>query len=123
MIKGKQKERKFLKNADWLQLTPFRKFDFKEDEEGLVTVLVPRTKSELVKKYLGKYMKSEHFKIDLDKIGSAVWKEIDGKKKVVELAFILKERFGEEIEPSQKRLVTFVFQMYQNKLISFNELK
>jgi hypothetical protein len=122
MIKGNYKARKYLKKADWLQLTPFKLYDAEERGEGLVTVLIPRTKSKAVKKYFGKYLKSEFIKIDLDKFGSAVWKEIDGQKKVIDIAELLKKQFGEEIEPAHQRLVTFIFQMYQTKLILFNEI-
>jgi len=47
---GYFKRRKILKNANFLTLTPIQKFDHKVDENGIVTVLIPRFKDYLGKK-------------------------------------------------------------------------
>lgn len=51
--------------------------------------------------------------IDLDKIGSAVWLLIDGKKNVYEIGKNLKGEFGEKVEPLYDRLNMYL--SYLNK--------
>ena len=57
--------------------------------------------------------------VDLDLYGSFVWLSIDGKKTVSEVAEILKNRFGNKIEPLYERLVLYMKILYNNHLISF----
>jgi hypothetical protein len=55
--------------------------------------------------------------IHLDEYGSFVWKNIDGKKTIGQLAEILKSEYGSGAEPLYKRLVHYMKVLYNNKLI------
>ena len=61
--------------------------------------------------------------IDLDQYGSFVWKSIDGKRNVEEIAQTLKGEFGEDVEPLYDRLVEYLRILYNNGFIKYDKSK
>jgi len=116
------KRRKILKNSNYLELTPYKLFNEEIIEDGFVNVLIPKFTNPLAVKYLTPRLKAPDIKIKLDEIGSAVWLELDGKKKVGTIAKKMDSKFGEKIKPVNERLTTFLTQLYMQKYISFKEL-
>lgn len=117
------KERqKFLKNVNTLDLTPFRLHSEEVEKDGLVTVIMPKFKNRLAKKYIDPLIKSTDFRIKLDKFGSAVWMKMDGNLKVGNIIDEVSIAFGSEIQQANERVTKFIFQLYEQRLISFNEL-
>ena len=57
-------------------------------------------------------------KIDLDKLGSCVWKSIDGKRSVLEIGDIIRTEFGEDAEPIYERLATYINILRNNKFVT-----
>ena len=117
-----RERKKILQNTNTMDLTPIKLFAEEVDKENLVTVIVPKFKNTFAKKYIVPKLKSADFRINLEKFGSAVWMNIDGNKKVQEIIQIVSEKFGDEIQPSVERVSKFIFQLYEQKLISFNEI-
>ena len=89
----------------------------------MVTVIVPKFKNKIVVKLVSPKLKSDHFKIKLDKFGSTVWSKINGKTKVAQIIKDLKKKFGDEIKEEHERITKFIFQLYTQGFISFKELK
>jgi len=89
-----------------------------EREEGLIRLIVPRDSlmDRIVRKL---FFTPEAFKIDLDELGSFVWKQIDGQKTIYEIGQQLKEEFKEEAEPLYERLVQFMNILKNNEFIEF----
>ena len=117
------KERKqILKKTNTLELTPLKLYSDKLNSDGLVTVIVPKFKNEFAQKFIAPKMKSADFKVNFDKLGSAVLSNMDGRKKVHEILKIVSEEFGDELIQAEERVVKFIFQLYEQKLISFNEI-
>lgn len=116
------KRRKILKNSNYLELTPFKLFGEEVMEDGLVNILIPKFTNPLAVKFLTPRLKSSDIKIKLDEIGSAVWMELDGEKKVGIITKKMESKFGEKIAPVNERLTTFLTQLYMQKYISFKEL-
>lgn len=119
---GYFKRKKILKNANFLALTPVRKFDHKTDDNGIVTVLIPRFKDYLGKRLLQPRLKYPYITLELDELGSDTWLLSDGKKDVREICRILKEKYQEKIHPAEDRVTRFFSQLYMQKLITFNEI-
>ena len=117
-----KERKKILKNTNTLDLTPIRIHKDEVSDDGMVTVFVPKFKNELAKKYIVPKLKSEDFKIKLDKLGSEVWKKMDGKNKVHEIIKQLAEKLGDDFKQPEERITKYLFQLYEQKLISFNEL-
>jgi len=101
------------------ELIPIRKFEFEKSENELVTILIPKFTNKFLVQHLMPRLKYPFIKIKLDEIGSAVWNEIDGKKKVGEIADILEKKFGEKIQPIEERLSKFFTQLKLHQFIDF----
>jgi transcriptional regulator of heat shock response len=117
------KKKKELSDINYLQLTPDRLFDHVMEENGKVSVLIPRFTNKILIKTLSPMLKSPFVKTKFDEFGSQVWLEIDGKKKVLDILTSLRQKFGERIEPVEERLTKFLTQLYNYKFVSFNEIK
>ena len=117
-----KERKKILKTSNTLDLTPFKLYLDEVDKENLVTVIVPKFKNELAKKLIVPKLKAADFRINLEKFGSAVWMNIDGKRNVQEIIKMICEKFGDELIQAEERVTKFLFQLYEQKLISFNEI-
>ncbi|MCR4418345.1 MAG: PqqD family protein [Ignavibacteria bacterium] len=118
MISFKRKSKEKVEVNLW-ELIPIRKFDFEKSENNLITILIPKFTNKFLVRHLMPRLKYPFFKVKLDEIGSAVWLEIDGKKKVGEIAQILEEKFGAKIQPIEERLSKFFTQLQFHQFIDF----
>ena len=57
----------------------------------------------------------------LDELGSFVWRRLDGRTTVGELAEALRERFGEAAEPAEERLGQLVRLLRRERLLAYPE--
>lgn len=116
--------RKILKKANLLDMTPYRLLEH-EIEEGKVNILQPRFNSRFWKPRLQPLLapNKKFIRIKLDEIGSEIWLLIDSNRKVGDIIRILREKFGENVEPADERVGKFLSMMYEQRYISFNELK
>jgi len=107
--------------TDLMNCYPQRLYTFEENAgNGKVIIVRPKWKLPLAKKLFGRFTKSQNFRIKLDDLGSAVWKNCDGKYSVKEIGEILGKEFGQEIEPIYDRLIKFILQLQRNKFIEIN---
>ena len=114
--------KKLRKTDNYLELIPIRvkDQDWKEDEDGLVKIIIHR--NGLLEKIVRPFVKSpKTMTIDLDGLGSCVWKAIDGKKTVGEIAEEVKQQFGEDAEPLYERLATYVNILRNNKFVTLEK--
>ncbi len=117
------KERqKILKSANTLDLTPIKIYSEQKSDDGLVTVIIPKFKNKIAVKLFSPRLKSDHFKVNLDKFGSAVWDVINGKTKVEKIISNVKKKFGDELSEEEERITKFIFQLYTQGFITFKEL-
>jgi len=117
-----RERKKILKSVNTLDLTPIKLYSDKKDEDKSVTIIVPKFKNKIVVKLISPKLKSDHFKIKLDKFGSAAWLFMDGKTKVNQIIKDLKKKFGDDIQQEEDRTTKFIFQLYEQGFISFKEL-
>ena len=115
--------RKILKNTSAFDLTPIHFVQHELGENNIVTVLIPKFTNKITVKVFEPRLKTPHIKLKLDELGSAVWLAIDGKKKVGAIASELVGSFGDKIKPVEERLPKFLTQLYEQRLITFEELK
>jgi hypothetical protein len=57
------------------------------------------------------------YRVLLDDVGSFVWRMCDGEAPVETIAAAMKERFGEEVEPVEDRLVTFLKSLLRGRFV------
>jgi len=117
-----QERKKILKKANTLDLTPIKLEHEEISDSGLITIVIPKFKNKIAVKYFMPNMKSGVINLKLDKFGSGVWRNINGKNSVQKIIDKLVQEFGEEIQPAEERVTKFIFQIYEQRLISFNEL-
>ena len=112
MLKKENKNRYRPPTVDeFLTYIPARlDYEWSVDEEGLVKIKIPKFTSSLGKSFLKIIKKDDKFTANMDKIGSIVWKNSDGKKTVNDILEILKKEFPSENEIDQ-RLYLFLQQM------------
>jgi len=85
--------------------------EWRINDEGLVEIKVPKFKSKIGKSFCNFIRKENTFYAKMDKIGSLVWKESDGKKSVKNILENLKKKFPDE-ENIDQRLFLFLQQMH-----------
>jgi hypothetical protein len=110
-------------DVNLLELVPEQTVRSETDDDGIITILGPRFKSGFMKRFVGSRMKSPYYKIKLDDIGAAVWSSIDGERNIGAIAQILREKFGESIEPCNDRLAMFFTQLEMSHFISYRNLE
>jgi len=58
-------------------------------------------------------------RIDLDEVGSFLWRRMDGNRTVADLAQALRAEFGDRAEPLYERLAVFLQCLRNNGCIAF----
>ena len=112
-------DKKSNKETNLLELIPMRVSDWKNNDEGLVTLILPKFKSKIGKIFASRF-KNPNYEVKLDAIGAFLWKECDGRNNVHEISIELVKEFGDEIEPVYERIEIF-FNMLKNlKAIELN---
>ncbi|MDK2800681.1 MAG: hypothetical protein PWP27_2171 [Clostridiales bacterium] len=109
---------KIKKTDNFLDLIPVikRNQSWIKKENGLIEIIIPRNK--ILDRIVRIFHKTPKvMRIELDKVGSCVWKNIDGKKNIEEIGKILKAEFGQEVEPLYQRLGTYINILKNNKFI------
>ena len=113
MLIGKNKAKKArLPTAEqFLSFIPSKEeLEWNVNEEDLVEIYVPKFKSNLGKSLCKLIRKDEKLVAKMDKIGSVVWKNCNGKRTVKDIFNILKKKFPKE-ENLDQRLFLFLSQM------------
>jgi len=96
---------------------PLQRFDSIETETGLSVILIPKFGNHFVGRWLMAKLKDPHYRLNLDKIGSFVWKHCTGNFTIKEIAGALSEQFGEKVEPAEDRLNYFLQHLRRAKAI------
>lgn len=115
--------RKILRGKNTLELTPIRNFIFETDKQFQVTIIIPKFQNKFIIKYFVPLLKSKDIKLDLDKYGSFAWLQMDGNTSVGTIAVRMIEKFGEDFQQAEYRLSNFITQLYEQRLITFQEIK
>ncbi len=105
-----------------LELIPAQRILSEKTKNGLYVLLKPKYRHPLLAKHILPRLKSPHYKIKLDDIGSFIWGLCDGQKTVMDIGCQLKEKFGEKVEPLYERLGAFFQNLEKNKFITFKNI-
>ena len=97
--------------ANYLDAVPVRASHIlwhEDDENDELVVLDIENKGVFNKIAQMFFKKPKVSHVHLDKFGSFVWLQIDGKRTVYDIAERVKERFGEDAEPLYPRIIKFM---------------
>ena len=111
--------RKILKRLNFLEATPVKTCEYKVEEDGKVTLIVPKFRNPAFNQwFLGR--RPKHFVVNLDKPGSQTWLLTDGNLKVGEICERLEE---ENLEEAVQRVTKFLTTLYEQRYITFREIQ
>jgi len=103
---------------EFLEIKPKRR-DFRWiEEEEKVRIIVPKFKSSIGKKFCRLLKRDVNFTVNLDRIGSEVWKMCDGEKKVNEILKHLERKFPQE-KQLKERLFCYLYTLKRLNYIDF----
>ena len=104
---------------EFLGFKPKRQdFEWFTNKERLVRIKVHKFQSNIGKSFCKLIRKKDTFTAKLDKLGSLVWENCDGKKTVKQILEIIKKEFPKE-ENLDQRFFLYLQQMRNLKYIDF----
>ena len=108
-----------LEGVNLLGLAPSRVAEW-EETEGRVVVLRPSPTSAGLRGLMDRFFfRMSASRIKLDEVGSFVWLRLNGERTVGELAGLLREEFGERVNPAEERLGYLVRLLRQEGLVEY----
>jgi hypothetical protein len=113
LVKTKSKQKYRAPTVDeFLKFVPTRlELEWNTTDDGLVVIKVPKFESNFGKSFCKLTRKDNTFNANMDKIGSLVWKNCDGKNSVKDILEIVKKEFPNEEKDIDQRLFLFLQQM------------
>ena len=107
-----------------LDMTPVREVEWEEDESGVVTLVRsrPRVRGPRSMGRWVSFMLAPP-RIRLDEVGSFAWLRMSGTMKVGDLAALVREEFGERVDPVNQRLGHLVRLLKRERFVSYLELR
>ena len=94
------------------------KIQWKELDNGLIQIIKPR--NSLLDKAVRKlFFTPDKFVVDLDEMGSFIWKSIDGENNIYEISLLLKDEFKEKAEPLYERLIQYMNILKNNGIVDY----
>lgn len=106
-----------------LDMIPEIQCKWVNDNNGTVSLVVPRFKNRFMKKVAVKLGKSEEVKIHLDAKGSNTWRLINGFKTVEAIGKNLDQEENESVEQFYQRLCEFLLILAKNRFIRFKKMR
>jgi hypothetical protein len=114
--KGKETE---LEGVNLLGLAPVHRAEW-EEVEGRVVVLRPPPTTHGLRGLLDRFFhKMSASRIRLDEVGSFGWRALDGERTVAEVVDLLREEFGERVDPAEERLAHLIRLMRKEGLLGY----
>lgn len=112
-----KKEQK--KEDNFLLYVPVKKHTDWEVKNGKVFLIFYHNKT--IEKFMRWLVKKPYVSdIELDDIGSAVWKSIDGKTSVYDIGEKLLKEFGKKCDPVYDRLIMYLRYLNRKGWVSFD---
>ena len=110
--KSKKKKPLIPTEKEFLKYTPRRvDLEWTINSEGLVTIKIPKFKSNFGKSFCRVIKKEGYFIGNMDKLGSVVWQNCDGINTVKDVLDILKIEFP-DVKNIDQRLFLFIQQLH-----------
>jgi hypothetical protein len=114
-------------SVNLLDLKPTQQVPWETAANGTVVVLVPKFRNEVMVKWVVPHLHSPNMRVQLDRLGSFVWKQCDGKTTVAAMAESMKNEFGDSLQAVYDRIRTFLLTLEKSDLItlesSINEVQ
>jgi len=90
-----------------------------EEENGLITLIYEKSFTRFERWLQSKIGGPLNIRRKLDKYGTDVWKMCDGEHTVKDIIKFMRNKYREEMEPVEKRVVTFFKILSSRNLVYF----
>ena len=110
------------KALNLLDLTPVRNARFETNEEGLVTLFVPKFQNQWTVRWLIPLLAKPYIRLKLDAYGSFIWNACDGNTTVRNIGIKMSEKFGEEIDSLYERIGLFVRRLDESQSLLITDV-
>jgi hypothetical protein len=94
-----------------VSLKPLRNVEWGE-EDGKVVLKVEKFKSRAGRWFCKVMKRPEHFYINLDEVGSFIWKRCDGEHTLEDILEELEEKYGGEMMKERLGVFIYILQKY-----------
>ena len=91
-----------------LDLKPIRNTRSETNEEGLVTLFVPKFQNQWTVRWLIPFLAKPNIRLKLDRYGSYFWNACDGNTTVRDIGQKMGEEFGEDADLLYERIGLFI---------------
>ena len=91
-----------------------------DEEEGLVTVLVPKFTSRFARRWFVPLLAKPDLRVHLDAVGTFVWRQCDGSASLRQIAGRVAERFGGDPEARRAEVTRFVHKLVREESLAFH---
>ncbi len=98
---------------------PVRRGRFEERADGGVTVLVPRFTGAFARRFILPLFARPEFRVQLDDVGSAIWRACDGRTTVAEIVTALEARTGADQGELRGRVLQFLSRLAREGSIQY----
>ncbi|HJN46695.1 MAG: PqqD family protein [Acidobacteria bacterium] len=96
---------------------PRRLLEWRE-EDGRCVLLRPRLGSSRLARWVAGLGGDPYYRIRLDEVGTLIWKACDGQTALADIVARMRKRFGDQVEPADRRLAQFVRKMVKGRMIT-----
>ena len=108
-----------LERVNLLDLAPIRLAEW-EEKEGRVVVRRPSPRSRGFRGALDRVLHGlSPRKLRLDELGAFAWLHLDGRRTVQEVADLMTEEFGDEVQPVEERLGHLIWLFRREGLVGY----
>ncbi len=104
--------------SNLLELVPVRTASWSEDA-GRVVVEIPAPGRPWRAPFAWLSSKMSSKRVRLDEVGSLAWTLLDGRRTVGEVAAVLRERFGDRVEPAEERFGALLLSLHRGGLVGY----
>jgi len=103
-----------------LDARPVRRHRSLDREGELVTVVVPKFTGRLARRWFVPLLARPELKVQLDAIGSFVWRQCDGTASLAEIADRVAQRFGGDPDARRADVVRFASRLAREESLAFD---
>lgn len=100
-------------------LVPERLCEAMDEDDGRVTVLVPRFTGRLTRRWIAPLLRRPHVRVHLDQTGGFVWRQCDGRTAVADIAARLQTHLGGDPADARRRVELFLRRLARADAIHF----
>ena len=116
---GRKERDKELEGVNLLGLAPVR-FAKWEEVEGKVILLRPRPTTQGPRGLLDRFFhRMSANRIRLDEFGSFAWLRLDGGRTVGQVVELMREEFGDRVDPAEERLSHLIWLLRREELLGY----